>query len=474
MLFARLNKFRHTLTFRLTLWYAGLFTLSSCIAFLMFYYLIASVISERIDQELTRQINHFSTILSIRGIEAVKDVAVLEAQGAGEKKVFYRLLTPSGEIFSSSNMSYWRDINVDAKAIRRLLEGRPNVYQTRRISSQEYRVRIAYGFIGEGLILQLGQSMESYDRLIETFRRIFIVTMAILFVAAALLGGFMARRALAGVAAVTRTAKRITGEALDQRVPLTHRGDEVDELAATFNAMLDRIRELVTGIREMSDNIAHDLKSPVTRIRGQAEVTLTTNGGLADYEAMAASTIEECDRLLDMINTMLMISKTESGVVSLNTEPVNMGDLVANACDLLAPMAEDKQLTLDVQAAGDVRIDGDQRMLQRMVANLLDNAIQYTPPGGDIRVRLEKNGRNGVLLEVADTGVGIDATELPRIFERFYRCDHSRSTNGTGLGLSFARATARAHNGDIQAVSEPGKGSRFKVILPGREGDANN
>ena len=151
--------------------------------------------------------------------------------------------------------------------------------------------------------------MESQARLLDAFKRIFIITMSFLIVLAAGVGWFMARRAVSGIEAVTHTAQKISGGSLQERVPVKPRGDEIDQLATTFNQMVDRIQTLLTEIKEMSDNIAHDLRSPVTRIRGTAEVTLTTGKSLEDYENMAASTIEDCDRLLDMINTMLLISK---------------------------------------------------------------------------------------------------------------------------------------------------------------------
>ena len=193
----------------------------------------------------------------------------------------------------------------------------------------------------------------------------------------------MARRAVSGVEAVTRTAQKISGGTLEERVPVKARGDEIDQLALTFNQMLDRIQTLLTEIKEMSDNIAHDLRSPITRIRGIAEVTLTTGKSLSEYEGMAASTIEECDRLLDMINTMLMISKTESGVDKFSREEIDLTGLVRQACELFEPTAEDKGVTSELRCARSESIlIGDTPMIQRMLSNLLDNAIKYTPSGG--------------------------------------------------------------------------------------------
>ena len=244
------------------------------------------------------------------------------------------------------------------------------------------------------------------------------------------------------------------------------RGDEIDQLATTFNRMVDRIQTLLTEIKEMSDNIAHDLKSPVTRIRGTAEVTLTTGTSVEDYENMAASTIEDCDRLLDMINTMLLISKTEAGVEKPASGKVEVSALIRQACELFSPIAEDKDVSLNYEATEKTFVSGDARMFQRMLSNILDNAVKYTPPGGRVEVSLTEAKNHNITISVTDTGVGISEADLPRIFERFYRCDQSRSLPGTGLGLSLARAIARAHGGDITVTSTVNEGSNFTITLP--------
>jgi heavy metal sensor kinase len=462
----RLRSYRKTLAFRLTLWYAGVFAVSSCVAFLLFYTLITSLFREKTDQELLAQASEFSTVLAARGLEAVKSLAMLEAQAAGVKKVFFRLLSSSGQVFSSSNMSYWQDIDIREASIKELVRDRKNVFETISIPNRKDKVRVLHTMVGPGIILQIGQSMETDSRFIDAFKNIFVITMVLLVGLAAGVGWFMARRAVSGVEAVTRTAREISGGTLDKRVPVGTRGDEIDQLATTFNQMLGRIQALVTEIREMSDNIAHDLKSPIARIRGMAEVTLTTGKAIGEYENMAAGTVEECDRLLDMINTMLMITKTESGVDKRNDEDIDLARLVQDACELLEPVAEDRGLSLTCDTPATCDLVGDRRMIQRILANLLDNALKYTPSGGAVKVSLsEKNGEE-VVVAVQDTGIGIPPVDLPHVFERFYRCDQSRSEPGTGLGLSLARAFARAHQGDITVTSTPGQGSTFTLTLP--------
>jgi heavy metal sensor kinase len=459
--------FRNTLAFRLTLWYAGIFTVSAGIAFLLFYAFITKFILDQTDQELKSQADRFSILLASEGSNSVINNALVEANAAGVKKVFFRFFFVNGEVFSSSDMSYWKDnnIGVDETAIKDLLNQNQPVIKTIAISGRREKVRILYAMLGSRIIMQVGVAMENYSRFLDAFQGIFISTVALLIALATGGGWFMARRAVSGIEAVTRTAQKISGGTLEERVPVKAKRDEIDTLALTFNQMLDRIQALLKEIKEMSDNIAHDLRSPIARIRGAAEVTITSAKNLSEYEGMAASTIEECDRLLDMINTMLMISKTESGVNKPAGEDVDIAGIVLQACELFEPTAEDKKITLSCNVSSGIHLIGDIPLIQRMLSNLLDNAIKYTLPDGVVNVAVSESPSH-VFITFQDNGVGIAAGDLSRIFERFYRCDQSRSQSGIGLGLSLARAIARAHGGDISVVSMPNQGSTFTVDLP--------
>jgi heavy metal sensor kinase len=427
--------------------------------------LTTSFLREQTDQDLLAQVNRFSTLLASEGVEAVKNAALIEAQAAGVKKVFFRFLSINGQVFSSSNMAYWKNIYISEGAIRAVVRDGLPVLETITIPDHLDQVRVLYARITPAIMVQVGETMESHSRFLAAFKGIFIGTMTFLILVAAGLGWFMARQAVSGVEAVTRTARMISGGNLEERVPVKGRGDEIDQLALTFNQMLDRIQSLLTEIKEMTDHLAHDLRSPLTRIRGHAEVTLTTANSLKEYKAMAASTVEECDRLLDMINTLLLISKTESGVDTLSFEEIDLTALMQDACELFLPTAEDKGVTLRCDVPERSLLAGDTRKIQRMLANFLDNAIKYTPSEGSVIVSLEEKGED-LVISVKDTGIGVAPSDLPRIFERFYRSDQSRSQVGIGLGLSLARAIARAHGGDLTATSLPNQGSVFKVTIP--------
>jgi heavy metal sensor kinase len=454
-----------TLAFRLTLWYALIFTISSFGAFLVFNLLITSGLRERTDQEFLAEVAELSSHLALERVDLVELDIIQDAVSGGVDRMFLRILSPNGEEIVSSNMSSWKNIAINRTALNSLNTGTSHVFETLTLPQRKHKVRILYGIIGPGKILQMGKSLEDDERFIEASREKFVILMAALTVFGGLIGWFMARRALLGVEEVTQTAEDISKGAIERRVPLRARGAEIDRLATAFNNMLERIHALICGMREITDNIAHDLRSPITRIRGVAEMTLTSGKSVGEYESMAANTIEECDRLLEMIETMLAISELEAGAGSLAMGEVDMAGVVEDACELFQPLAEDKGLTIVTEVPTSSRVYGDIQKLQRLVANLLDNAIKYTPHEGNVTVSIDGDEAQ-VLLLVKDTGVGISGDDLANVFERFYRCDPSRSGAGVGLGLSLVMAIVRSHGGEVAVTSSPGKGSTFTVSLP--------
>ncbi len=308
-------------------------------------------------------------------------------------------------------------------------------------------------------------SPHSLDELLEAYRGFFGISLAGVALGSVFVGWFLTKRALSGVEDVRRTAQFIEKGACDSRVPVKGTGDELDQLAVTFNDMLGQIDAVLRSIREVTDNIAHDLRSPITRMRSMAEVTLAGAGSIEDCEAVIGHIIGECDRLLDMINTMLDISEAEAGIARLLPVEVDAGDMARDLVDLFGPVAEDKDIRLDLRVSGVSLLMADQRKLQRTLSNLLDNAIKYTLPGGSVTISVQGADRE-VCVAIRDTGIGISAPELEHIFDRFYRAEKSRSEPGNGLGLSLARALVLAHHGSITVKSTPREGSEFVITLP--------
>jgi signal transduction histidine kinase len=302
----------------------------------------------------------------------------------------------------------------------------------------------------------------------ELFRNTFWITMAVLILISIGVGWFMAKRSLKGFEIVTQTAEEISRGALNKRVIVSSNATEIERLSGAFNFMLDRIDELIIGIKEVIDNIAHELKSPLARIRGLAEVTLSTGRGDERYEKMAASTIEECDHLIEMTNTLLDISERKAGVTKLKMKTVDLVESIQRVCDLYSPLAEEKDIHLTHDLPEKCEIRGDSREIQRLLINLLDNSFKYTPHQGSITVSVIKTGKK-VEISVRDTGSGISEEDMPYIFDRFYRGDKSRSEKGFGLGLSLVKIIATDHGGDITATSIPGEGTTFNIILESNE-----
>jgi len=427
------------------------------------YWVLATAMRRRADQTLIDKAHEFSALLSSQGLAALRDEIDREARAEGTDEVLYRLLSRDGRVVASSATAYWPGAPVSPRVLAALRPGEP-VLESVRFGRRQCRV--AYVLEGSDSVLQLTRSTHADERLLEDFREGFAVAMVAVLILGCAGGWFMATRALRGVAQLTDAAREISGAMLDRRVPVRGTGDEIDRLAATFNAMLDRIQALVAGMRQVTDDVAHDLRTPISRIRGAAEVALNRTRSPEELQQVLADTIEECDRLLATLNTMLEISEAQAGALKLDLVPLDLSELVREVGELFEPAAVDKGIAFETHVRPTAIVQADRQRLSRVIANLLDNAVKYTPPGGRVCVSTEGDERRAVL-SVSDTGTGISEEDLPHIFERFYRGDRSRSQQGTGLGLSLVQAVVRAHDGDVRIDSAVGKGTVVRVVLPG-------
>jgi signal transduction histidine kinase len=401
------------------------------------------------------------------GLEQVKTYMKVEVESdkAANEDTAFRLLSDTGRVIAvESTRPSFETVPLPDNLMKKLNESNGRFIQTINIPGHPHGFRTIYGRISPIFILQVAESLEKSENYLTLFKNFIFILFSFVAVCSGVVGWFLAKQALKGVAEVTQTALDITSGAHDKRVQPKRRVYEIEQLANTFNAMLDRIQSLMKSMREMTDNIAHDLRSPLTRIRGFAEMTLINSKNMDEYQKMAESTVEECDNLIALINTMLDIAEVESGA-GVKKQHINLGNLVTEACELFQPLVDEKKLKIVADIHHTPLFAGDRHRLQRMVTNILENAIKYTPPGGRVTVSLFQEA-DAVTIMFEDTGIGIAESDLPKLFDRFYRCDASRSAPGIGLGLSLAKAIARAHGGDIQARSVKGQGSLFVVSLP--------
>jgi len=257
-----------------------------------------------------------------------------------------------------------------------------------------------------------------------------------------------------------------TGQ-LDARVMAEPDGDLVDELGQVFNQMLTRIEALVDGMRNALDSVAHDLRTPLARLRTRAEEALTTRLSPEAARVVLAECVEEADRVIALLSTLMDISEAETGTMRLAVEPIAVQKVAAETVDLYEDAADERGVALSSVVPADLVVRADRQRLRQALANLIDNALKFTPRGGTVTLGANRTtGANDITITVTDTGTGIAHEDLSRIWERLYRGDQNRSEPGLGLGLSLVRAIAEAHSGRAEVVSEPGHGSTFQLTLP--------
>ena len=334
-----------------------------------------------------------------------------------------------------------------------------------------YPVRILTMPVVEGgrvvNLVQVGMSLE----MTETTLRRFLLTMAALFPVGLLLAGgggwLLARRALRPVDRIAETARRISAEHLAARLEDTGADDELNRLVGTLNDMLERLDASFHQVRQFSADASHELQTPLTILKGEIEVALRSPRTADEYRAVLTSALEEIDRLTRLVDGLLLLARADAGVLRMDRRPVDLTKLVEDVCGQAKVLADARGVVLRPEGMEPLTISGDYDRLRRMLLNLVDNGLKYTPSGGRVGISLRREGP-WAALRVADTGIGLSPAEQKKIFERFYRSPEakSRGEGGAGLGLCIARSIVEAHGGKIRIESAPGQGSAFTVLLP--------
>ena len=456
MFLPALSRLRQTVAFRLAAWHAAIFVISLVVLFLI------------VDFTLSRSLRKNDHVLLRAELKSV-----LEEYGEGGVPAVAKLVSEESPTFivrvaDSHNKTRFITSSVPANVVAQLEKGSTSFSEKWKAlkigSGDEYEIQSAA--LPQGMLIQVARSSHQRQLFLTHFRRVCAAIIGPMIILGICGGILFARRTLRPLHDLSGTVHRIvqTGE-LTERIPEQRAPGELMELVHSFNQMLQRIETLIRSMRESLDNVAHELRTPMTRLHATAETALRDPSNAAVAQSALAECVEECEQAMILLRTLTDIAEAQAGALKLNLQSVDLADLARRIADLYQQVAEDKGIEIVVDMPDAITLRADNSRLPQVVANLVDNAVKYTYSGG--RITLSAHANNGeVAFSVKDTGIGIAAEELDRIWERLYRADKSRSVRGLGLGLAVVKAIVESHRGRVTLQSTPNRGSTFTIFLP--------
>ena len=456
-----------SLRFRLVAWYAGLLTA----VFLLFGLAMFQVLRQYLEQSLAESLRRRSEQIGaslLANVEKTGERYVAEeikARYAPENyDRFIRVARADGSVLYVSGRAASFDPaglpvpRLAAAARQESCAGGDRLL----ITAQPYA---ASG--GGRYLVESGAPMQPVETVLAQWRNSLLLGFPLVLLVAVAGGYFLVGRALGPVVAIARSAERITLHNLNERLPLTHTGDEVEQLSIALNNMIDRLREAFDQNRRFLADASHELRTPLAALRGEMESVVEQARALPEWRDRVGSALEEVDRLAKIVETLFAISRLDAGEAQQVWTQFDLARLASSTAEQMSLLAEDKGVKVSCQVPAEVKVEGDRARIKQVVVNLLDNAIKYTPRGGAVSLHVQARGGKA-MMEVVDTGIGIPSGALPHVFERFFRVDKARSreAGGAGLGLAIVKSICAAHGGKVEVESVEGKGSQFRVELP--------
>lgn len=463
----RLRVLFRTTAVRLSALYLLLFSL--CAAFLVFY---VTGMSQRLLEQQTKdavaaEVSQIEQIYGRGGVNGL--LRTLERRARQPGANLYVIAGPTGEILAGNVASLQPGL-LDREG----WTGESFRYQRYTDESRkEEHVALAHVLVlDNGLRILVGRDLQEPEKFKMLVRQALVVALGIMGIGALIIWFGIGRNALKRMDRMSDASTRIMAGDLSQRLPMSGSGDEFDRLSESLNAMLGRIEKLNEGLRQVSDNIAHDLKTPLTRLRNKAEAALAHKATNSGYRASLEEIIGESDQLIRTFNALLMISRVEAGAAAAEMSDVNLSQSVADCVELYEPVADEQALRLEAEVPADIHISGNRELIGQALGNLIDNAIKYSDGSANplIKVSLARR-ESAIVLSVADHGPGVPANKRDDVVERFVRLDESRSKPGTGLGLSLVEAVMEMHQGSLELSDtvpgvENNRGLTASMVFP--------
>lgn len=458
---------------RLTLWYLAIFALGELVFGAGMWFILRQNVYDMVDDDVELQVEDLKNLLALQKDASIDKVRaeVNETYTIEHPGDYLAVYAEDGElIYRSKFLEAHPEMLLPAGEIKHARA------RNRKLGSQHFR--FLYETLpvnGHVFTVEMGLPSDDAVQTLHRFRSYLLMFAPLLLLVAAGVGYWMSRRALAPVDALVRTAREVSGANLSSRLQKLETGDELQRLSDTLNEMLDRIEKAFLRVTQFTADASHELRTPVSLIRTEAELTLRRSRGEAEYKESLRHILLEAERTTVLIEQLLALARADSGRETLHMQPVGLQQALREIVDSWQQVATIRNLQFSTKIEqDDALVMGDETLLRRLIEILLDNAFQYTPSPGSVSLRLEP-GERSVVIAVQDSGIGIAKGEQGKIFERFYRVDpaRDRARGGTGLGLAIAHWIVTQHHGSIRVESQPGKGTTFLVELPKIPSPAN-